>query len=262
MVAAETKQGLLVSCCLRVKRKAHLGLALFYFVVAITSRGVLWAHEELELVVGRSLAGELQAARHFTQPVELPASIFPGISGFATGELAFHSTLLDEPDEDFFQLSTAADFRFVLVAKDPGMEVWNDTGSGFMATNATFFIGSAPFDAHPIWNIVNGTPGNSYSLTLKLRDLNGVYPDSEPFVLSFTPLIIPPRIDIGLIDSQQAALSWPTNVGGWELQSAVSASVTATNWNAVTNLPITVATNFVVTISTAEQQQFFRLRKL
>jgi hypothetical protein len=249
-----------VRCCLRVKRKIQPGLALFYLAMVMASGMRLWAHEELELVVGRSAAGELKVERRFTQPVVLPGSIFPGIPGFATAELAFHSTILDEPDEDFFQLSTAANFRFVLLAKDPGVEVWNDTGSGFMATNATFFIGSAPFDAHPIWNIVNGTPGNSYSLTLKLRDLNGVYPDSEPFVLSFTPIEVRPLIGIASVDALHIRLSWPTNAVGWELQSAVSTA--AANWTTVTNSPAVVTTNFAVTMGTTAQQQFFRLHEL
>jgi hypothetical protein len=33
-----------------------------------------------------------------------------------------------------------------------------------------------PFDTHPIWNIANGTPGNTYSVTLKLKDVNDIYP--------------------------------------------------------------------------------------
>ncbi|MGC3960558.1 MAG: hypothetical protein QM813_22295 [Verrucomicrobiota bacterium] len=236
-------------------------------VVGLLLFGLLWAgwfrafaHEEQVILVGRTAAGEIVVDTDFLQPVELPASVFPGITGYAGGELAFHSAIIDEPKHDFFQLVTTADFRFVLLAKDSGLEVWNDTASGFMATNETFFIGAPIFDAHPIWNIVNGTQGSSYSLTLQLRDLNGVYPDSAPFVISFTPLIIPPRIDFRKIDAQHAMLSWPTNVGGWELQQSASGS--ANSWRVVTNTPITVTTNFVVSISTTEQQQFFRLRKL
>jgi hypothetical protein len=235
-----------------------IGLTFAWFALAGLSPAL--AHEEQVLSVGRNAAGEVIVDSDFPQPVELPLSIFPGISGYAFGELAFHSTILDEPDEDFFQLSTAADFRFVLLAKDPGIEVWNDTGSGYMATNATFFIGSAPFDSHPIWNIVNGVPGNSYSLTLKLRDVNGVYPDSEPFVLSFMPVEIRPLIGIALVDASHVRLSWPTNAVGWELQSAFSA--TAANWTTVTNSPAVVVNNFALTITNSLQQQFFRLHKL
>ena len=217
------------------------------------------ADDELEIHVGRTAAQELKVETDFTQPVELEASIFPGISGYASGELAFHSIAFDEPTNDFFQLSPAADLRLVLTAKDPGMEVWNDTGSGYMATNETYYIGQPPFDNHPIWNIVNGTPGNAYSLTLKLRDVNNVYPDSDPFVLSFTPVQIRHQISIQQLDAQHAALLWTTNAVGWELQS--SPSLTATNWITNTNAPVVVATNFSLTIPTDAQQQFFRLHK-
>jgi hypothetical protein len=230
------------------------------FAFAFTA-GVLRAQqpEEVEIQVGRSAARELRVASDFTQPVELPVSIFPGIPGYATGEVAFHSTILDDPTNDLFQLSTAADLRFVLLAKDPGMEVWNDTGSGYMATNETYFIGVFPFDNHPIWNIVNGTPGNTYSLSLKLRDVNGVYSDSAPFVLSFTPVPDRSWINIEPADPLHATLSWPTNAIGWELQSA--ASLTATNWTPIRDDPGIAGTNFALSISTAAAQQFFRLHK-
>ena len=153
------------------------------------------AHEEAVIVAGRTGAGQLVADADFDQPVGLQPSIFPGIPGYATGELAFHSTILDDPADDFFQLSNGgADIRFVLLAKDPGIEVWNDTGSAFMQVNDRFFIGSAPFDVHPIWNLVSGTPGHAASLTLKLIDLKHVYSDSEPFVLSFTPATAQPTL--------------------------------------------------------------------
>ena len=77
------------------------------------------AHEEQVLLVGRTAAGELRGSHGFCPTGRASESIFPGIPGFATGELAFHSTVLDEPDEDLFQLSTAADFRFVPLTNDP-----------------------------------------------------------------------------------------------------------------------------------------------
>ncbi len=217
------------------------------------------AHEEAVILVGRSAAGELKVDVDFEQPVGLEASIFPGTSGHATGELAMHSTILDDPANDFFQLSTAADFRFILLAKDPGMEVWNDTGSGFMATNEMFYVGVSPFDTHPIWNLVNGTPGSAYSLTLKLHDLNGVYADTAPFVLSFTAVQIHYPLAIKQDDLQHATLSWTTNAAGWELQSATS--LTATNWATVTNVPVLAGPNFSLSVTTEQTQQFFRLHK-
>ncbi len=228
-------------------------------LVAITTSSVL-AHEETVITVGRSAAGAIGVDSDFVQPVELPASIFPGISGYATGELGIHSTILDDPANDFFQLSTAADFRLVLLAKDPGMEIWNDTGTGYMATNQTFYVGVSPFDTHPIWNLVDGTPGHAYSLTLKFRDLNAIYPDSAPFVVSFTTEQIHYALAIKPVDSRQATLSWTTNAAGWELQSA--AFVATTNWITLTNVPVVSGTNFTVNITTAAPQEFFRLHQL
>ena len=233
---------------------------LLWLTLAVSTTAPALAHEETVITVGRSAAGEVLVDSDFAQPVELAPSIFPGIPGFATGELGVHSTIFDDPTNDFFQLSTAADFRLILLAKDPGMEIWNDTGTGYMATNEMFYVGVSPFDTHPIWNLVTGTPGHSYSLTLKLRDLNGIYPDSAPFVVSFTAEQVHYPLAIKPVDPQHAALLWTTNAVGWELQAA--ASLTTTNWAALTNVPAITGTNFSLGISTGEAQRFFRLHKL
>lgn len=214
--------------------------------------------DEDEIHVGHNAASQLKAHVEFAQPLALEASVFPGISGYATGLLGMHSTELDEPAEDFFQLSTAADLRFILVAKDAGMEVWNDHGSGFLQIGETFFIGEPPFDTHPIWNLLTNTPGITYSLTIKLHDLNGIYSDSDPVGLSFTALIFRPQINIAPTDALHATLSWTTNAVGWTLESATS--VIATNWSSVTNVPIITGTNFSLNLGTDGASKFFRLR--
>jgi len=214
------------------------------------------AHGEEEILAGRSAANQLKIEIGFDEPLALPASIFPGISGYATGELGLHSNILNDTNNDFLPLSTAADFRFILVAKDPGMEVWNDTGSGYMAIGEMFYIGPPPFDTHPIWNLVAGIPGNSYSLTLKLRDLNGVYPDSAPFTLSFTALTY--KITARQDAPSHLSLLWSTNAAGWNLETA--RALGATNWTVITNAPVITGSNFSLSMAIADSQQFFRLR--
>ncbi len=218
-------------------------------MIAASARG------EDEIVVGRNAANQLKVEIGFDEPLALPASVFPGISGYATGELGLHSNILNDTNNDFLPLSTAADFRFILVAKDPGMEVWNDTGSGYMAVGEMFYVGVPPFDTHPVWDLVAGTPGNNYSLTLKLRDLNGVYPDSAPFTLSFTaqPYVITIRQD----DSSHVSLWWTTNVAGWNLETAQA--LDTTNWTVITNAPVITGSNFSLSVDIAGSQQFFRL---
>lgn len=219
------------------------------------------AHEEQVIEVGRNATGQIVVDSDFPQPVGLPPSIFPGFPGFATGELGIHSILLDDPTNDFFQLSVNADFRFILLAKDPGMEIWNDFTAAYMNVGEMFHIGSAPFDNHPIWNLVNGSFGSSYSLTLKMRDLNGIYADSDPFVLSFTPAAAPGpyQIHLAATDSQHVALQWPANAIGWQLETSVSPA--AAGWTTVTNVPTVAGTNFFLIVPTDSPQRFFRLRQ-
>lgn len=216
------------------------------------------AHEEQEILVGRSAADAIKVMTGFEQPIELPESIFPGIPGHATGELAFHSTILDDTLADFFQLSLDADFQLVLLAKDAGMEIWN--GQGYMQTNEIYAIGPAPFDTHPIWNIVGGAAGKNYSLTMKLQDRNGVYPDSEPFVLSFTPAFSEFQLNLTPVSAQQALITWPTNALGWQLEQ--TSSLSGPDWTVLTNLPVVAGKNFSLTVATTEAQQFFRLHKV
>ena len=209
--------------------------------------------------MGASAAGPLKGEAHVPEPFELPVSIFPGISGYATGELGIHSIILDEPTNDFFQLSNSVNVRMVLLAKDPGMEVWNFNGSAYMNVGQSFPIGTSPFDTHPLWNLVSGVPGNTYSLTIKMHDLNGVYADSDPIVLNFTaaPAPGPFAINVAAIAPQQVTLAWPTNAIGWELQSTFS--LIETNWTTMTNAPVISGTNFSLSLMATNEQQYFRL---
>jgi hypothetical protein len=216
------------------------------------------AHEA-EIIVSRTATGQLQAAIEFPQPVELERSVFPGITGHATGLLGIHATILDEPTNNAYQLSDAADLRFILLTKTPGMEVWNDTGSAFMTNGQSFYVGVPVFDTHPIWNLVNDASDHTNTLTLKFHDVNGVYTDSPPIVLSFTPLV-PPILQLQSENSGQITLTWPTHADDWFLESA--AAITATHWLAVTNVPAISGDNFFVTLDAGRAQNFFRLHKL
>ncbi len=166
-------------------------------IVSVLIAPVVFAHED-EIDVGHTAAGQLKAVVEFEQPLELPVSVFPGISGYATGLVGIHSVILDESGEDLFQFPPGpASFQFILVAKDPGIEVWNDTGSAFMSVGQSYFMGESPFDVHPIWNITTGTPGNSYTLTLKFHDTSGTYTDSDPITATFTP--VPEPATVGFV---------------------------------------------------------------
>jgi hypothetical protein len=99
-------------------------------------------------------------------------------------------------------------------------------------------------------------------LTVKFYDTNGVYADSEPLVLTFTPEAAPGpfEIHITLEDPLHVRLLWSTNAVGWEPQSTLSSPTT--DWNTITNFPGIDGTNFSLSIPTTGTQQFFRLLKL
>jgi hypothetical protein len=219
-------------------------------MLACLGCGTMPACAEEEIQLGHNAAGQLKVRVDYEQPFALPVSPFPGMPGYATGEVGFHSAALDEPANDFFQVSAAADFRFVLVAKDPGMEVWNDHGSAYMNVGESFLLGTAPFDTHPVWDLVSSAPGQSYSLTLKVRDLNGIYTESDPVVLGFTP--VPPVLAIKPAAPGFMTISWAPTGPGLVLQG--SRTLAPTGW---TNLP-SGATN-PVTLPVTVPAQFYRV---
>ncbi len=54
-------------------------------------------------------------------------------------------------------------------------------------------------------------------------------------------------------------LVWPTNTLGFTLQSATN--LDGLHWASVTNTPVTVGTNYTVTLGVSNQVQFFTLKK-
>jgi len=229
------------------------------FLVEVTlANGISCAFAEHEVDIAHTAAGQLKVEIEFQPPLVLRPSVFPGIIGYATGEVGFHSVIFDDPTNDSFQLSTDADFRFILVARDPGMEVWNDHGSAYMTNGESFYIGVPPFDTHPVWNIVSGVPGNNYSLTLKLRDLNSIYPDSAPFTLSFTP-IAPPQLAIADNHDGTITVTFTASPEEEYVVQVASALGAGTVWtNVSTNTAGTDGTWTYTESTTNQTQRFYR----
>jgi len=214
------------------------------------------AHEEA-IEIGRTSAGQLKVASVFDPPVALPRSPFPGVNGQATGAIGIHSVILDDPGEDLYQISPAADSRFILVAKQPGMEVWDDHGSGFMTVGQSFFIGAAPFDTHPVWNITAPTNSTVYTLTLKIHDVNGIYQDSDPFILAFTP-IAPAQLSIEEDGDSVTIWYQGTPEADYGLQAATTLGVGG-NWTSVaTNHSESDGSGLFVQPKGGEPQRYFR----
>ena len=68
-----------------------------------------------------------------------------------------------------------------------------------------------------------------------------------------------PTLDLVQVDAVTLQLSWPTNAGGYMLESATNLPAQA--WSPVTNSITTIGDTFFVELGITDSRQFFRLRK-
>lgn len=149
--------------------------------------GAALGHEEV--MIGRSAANQLQMHSHDPMPFELPVSIFPGISGFASADIAFASLDTDSPGEDLFTLPANVDIRCVLLTLSPNMQVYN--GLTPMSVGQEMTFGAPTIHYLPIWNVTGGNPGDESFAVFQFRDASNQLTTSAPFFVSFTPAPAP-----------------------------------------------------------------------
>jgi hypothetical protein len=94
-------------------------------------------------------------------------------------------------------LPPGSDLEFVLLDATPHIQVWNDRGTAPMEIGETYHIGQPLFHSHPIWHSLDGVAGETYSLTVRLRDRNGLLLQSDEYVIEFEviPAISPGDIN-------------------------------------------------------------------
>jgi len=138
-----------------------------------------WGHGAL---IGHTAAGQLVARVEVPMPVEVPPSVYPGITGYAGVEPGIASAELDEPAEDLFRLAENCNIQFEVIAFDPGVQIVSDH---VWVVGETAVFGPPFFDFHLVFNIPGGPTGVPYSLQFRLHDLAGVYSDSDIVTLQF-----------------------------------------------------------------------------
>ncbi len=146
--------------------------------VAILLAGAPSAIADDGILIGVDSTGRLKA--HIHEPeFEVEFSAFPQYPGWATGLLGIESTVLDEPDEDFYVPSSSSDVEIVMVSKDDGCEVWE--GGTARQPGESFHVGNPFFDFHPIWQITEGPSGVVFTFRFYAHDREGIHADSEEF---------------------------------------------------------------------------------
>ena len=209
-----------------------------------------------QLLTTHGLLFRSESASPFVAVVELGAGSSNGRNGFGgadnNGLLSYVTSVAIEfllPSHP----STLAVTDFVSLQCDQV-----PFGSGHVSLQA--------FDVFGAW-LASDTQIDNYPVTLSVRQagIHSVRVIQSSGTVAFdtlsfgTPLVAVPApvLTRRRLDSSRIALSWPTNFPAYRLESATTLPTGA--WDPVALTAVTNENLLVVTISTTEQQRFFRL---
>ena len=162
-------------------------------VVATTAALAAQASAHNPINIARTAGGQLTHHIHAQQPEPLNPSVFPEYPGWADFDVAIEALDKDHEDDGLFTLDSAANIDLRVVAADQGVRVAFALAE-FIEPGTSFNLGHSYFHFHPAWNIFEGEIGHIYEITFQLHDRTGMYADSEPFNVSFTPIPAPAGI--------------------------------------------------------------------
>ncbi len=134
---------------------------------------------------------------------------------------------------------------FVVKYGSDGTVLWAKAGSGNGNAIAADALGNCYLAGH----CFNGAAFDNITLATS----SSSYADVLVAKLGFPPVKV-------LRNGSQLTFTWTTNVTGFALESATN-SPAGTNWTSVTNTPVRVADQFIVTNSISGTNKFYRLRK-
>lgn len=162
-------------------------------------------HDHSLIQAGRDESGMLHMHTHDHMPFEVMPSVFSGIDGFATAEVAFESLSADHPAIGLFMLDEASDLRAVLIAQDHGIQLF--AGPDPLEIGGEVVLGHPFFHVMPVYNIYDGNIGDEFTMTFKFTDVSGMYTESEPFELRFVavpaPMTASTMVLLGLVSARR-----------------------------------------------------------
>ncbi len=176
------------------KRMTSLAVILAAATAPVAYAGGDGHEHEGDLIVGRTGAGQLAIEFDFDEPIVLqPTSGL--LNGWALDEPGVDALEEDEPGEDFFQLSLAADLVWVVTAIDSALKAWLP---GFVdvldGAGDEWHLGDVDsLHQHATWHIDSDTPGFSpsaspWSMSFRLEDRGlSAYCDSPIYTMTFVP---------------------------------------------------------------------------
>jgi len=158
-----------------------------------------------ELQVGRNNSNQVAMNILGGQPFEIRESELPGFDGFAAVDPGFVSLLEDDPNTGLFLLPQTSFIKFTLLGIDPGLQIWNDTGTAPMNVGETYTVGIPLFHTHPVWHIPSGAPGNVYAAQIQLFDQSGILSPGPIYTLTFAAVPEPATISLVMLAALTAA---------------------------------------------------------
>jgi hypothetical protein len=122
---------------------------------------------------------------------------------------------------------------------------------------ATMLVDVAVLQGRGSASIVQ-TPHASNGWTLVVRFADGASGSAFLTVRISIQII---SLQLRAMDSSLIQARWPTNSTGFELESTATLPALANDWKIVTNKPVALGRDFIVTVDVTEPQRFFRLRR-
>lgn len=169
-----------------------LTLSLCLFLFATTPAA--FAEHEGDIIIGRTSAAQLAAEFNTDEAYELPqVALIPG-DGWGGVAPGFEALEADEPAEDFYMLSAAAQIAIELISIDADLMMWDNPPTQVVLQHPgdqwDFPTGNA-FHKHGFWLIDDpdfSELGEAFMITFKLIDRGGTYADSNAYTAQFTPV--------------------------------------------------------------------------
>jgi hypothetical protein len=139
-------------------------------------------------------------------------------------------------------------------------KLWTPIFGTAGTTNATYWSGL-------MWHVGVTAPAGkqTYSATFEVYVVNtdnGLEvpgSSSGPFILNWSD--VPdgrPQLEIAVLEPDRVQLAWPANATNWMPVSASTPN--GPNWSPVTNVPVALNNQLIVTLDPVETSQFFRLK--
>jgi hypothetical protein len=180
-----------------------------------------------------------------------PSGYFMAVNGSATGGGPSWAQQISVLPNTFYSLSGW--FASVNTAAPAALEFRVRDALGVIATYAFQLPNTAAVWTNMTFQF---NSGSASVLTVEVWDTSALFYGNDYSIDDLSVTVLP-QLRITTSAPLQTTLSWSTNAVGFTLETALS--LPAPSWSAVTNVPVVLGNQFIVTVPATNAQQYFRL---